>query len=233
MFSIIDRDGEECAVLNPEYRKKVAKQKYNLLLERSGIPEFYWDIEFSDYKGDDSRDNLNKAIHYAENISDPKFNHIHLYCYGNNNAQKTAVACNVGKEIIKQGLSVKFILAGNLIDKLIKVQGYTINEDIEYELKRIRNSNVVIIDDIFDTNKSILWKNPDSASLVLTAWDNFLRDLVASKVKIILTSNIPTDTINKKFGESIYHLIDRNFISLGFYDDIKTFRKKKFDNLFE
>ena len=233
MYKFVDIEGEEYAFIDSKYKKELAKKKYEYLLQKSEIPKFYWTIEFSDYKGENSKDNLEKVIQYAKNINDKKFDHVHLYLYGNNNSQKTAIACNVGKEAIKKGLNVKFILAGSLIDKLIKVQGYSYIEEVEDEIKKIKNSDVLIIDDIFDPNKSILWKNPDSASLVLTAWDMFIREMVSSNTKMILTSNIAIDIIPKKFGESIYHLIDRNFICLSFFDDIKTYRKKKFDNLFD
>jgi hypothetical protein len=147
--------------------------------------------------------------------------------------QKTAIACNVGKEAIRQGYSVKFILAGVLIEKLMKIQGFSYNEEIEDEIKKLKNYGMIIIDDIFDTNKSILWKNPDSASLIITAWDIFLREIVSSGNKVVLTSNIPVNLIENKFGSSMYHLIDRNFICLGFFDDVKSYKKRKFDNLFK
>lgn len=224
---------DEYASLDPSYLKELRKKKYEYFLKESNIPNFYWNIEFKDYKGDLSKDAVNKVIYYAQNLGAEKFKHVHLYLYGENNSQKTAIACNVGKEAMGQGYSVKFILAGSLIDKLMKVQGYSYYEDIESEISHLKNHDVIIIDDIFDTNKSILWKNPDSASLVITAWDNFLREMVSSKTKLILTSNIHVDGIEKKFGTSLYHLIDRNFVGFGFFDDIKTYKKKKFNNLFK
>jgi len=232
MFKIFEKDGEEYASLDPKYKKQIIQKRYEYLLVQSNIPRFYWDIEFKDYKGENSKSNLEKVIFYAKNFKDKKFNHVHLYLYGANNSQKTAIACNIAKEIIKQGYSTKFILAGSLIDKLIKLQGYSFNEEIYNEINVLKQCDAIIIDDIFDQSKSVFWSKPESASLIITAWDSFLREIVSSPTKLILTSNIPIDMIAKKFGESLYHLIDRNFICLGFFDDVKIHRKKRFDNLF-
>ena len=125
---------------------------------------------------------------------------------------------------------VKFIFASELIDLIMKTQGYGYKEDIEFQLKNILNSDLLIIDDIFDEAKGTYWKsNPD---LVIGAWDKFLRRQLSEEKRIILTSNTTMTTIQKKFGESLYELISRNFYDLQFTKKIKDEkRKKKFDNL--
>lgn len=232
MFKILEKNGEEYAYVDPKYKKKMVEKKYEYLLNLSGIPRFYWDIEFSDYKGKNSLKEVEKLIYYAKNFNDKKFKYVHLYLWGINNSQKTALACNVGKEILKQGYDVKFTLAGVLIDKLMKLQGYGYQEELENEIKKLKQAKVLIIDDIFDSAKSILWSKSDSADLIITAWDSFLRGIISSNTKLILTSNEPVNVLQTKFKKSIYHLIDRNFISIALQDDVKVFRKKSFENLF-
>lgn len=176
-----------------------------------------------------------KKIKYFNNKKDvydftiPKYHNFYSNGFISHN---TALACNVGKKIIKQGYKVKFLLASVLIDKLMKLQGFGYNREIDNEIKDIKKCDIIIIDDIFDQTKSILWSKPESSSLIITAWDSFLRELVSSSTKLILTSNIPVNMIEKKFGISLFNLIDRNFICLGFFDDVKIHRKKSFDNLF-
>lgn len=233
-FIFITIDGEEHASFNPKYKESISNKKYQYLLKKSNIPEFYWGIEFSDYIGDISITNLDKAKQYSKKCFNKEFNHIHLYLYGKENStQKTAVAINVGKEVMRKGYSVQFLLASTLINKLLKVQGYAINEDIENYIDNLKQSDMLIIDDIFDNQKSIMWNKPESSALIISAWDMFLRDIVVSSTKVVMTSNVPIDMIKEKFGESMFHLMDRNFISLGFYDAVKEHRKRKFDNIFE
>lgn len=232
-FDYIEEDGITYATLNKRYKSSLQYKRYVVYLKASGIPNFYWDINFCNYQGRRSKDSLRKAQYYSKNFNDEKFNYIHLYLVGINNSQKTAIACNIGKEAIKQDKKVQFVLAGALIDKLLKSQGFTINEEIESYIKKIKECDMLIIDDIFDEKKSIHWKSESGKALVLTAWDNFLREVVSSNTKIIMTSNIPIENIETKFGESMYHLIDRNFLCLSFYDSIKEIKKKKYENLFE
>ena len=232
-FNIIKNGhGEEIAVDNPEYKDYVLDKKYKFLLKNSGLPEYYWDINWKDYKGEKSKSSFDKAVQYSKRCFEDKFKHVHLYLYGNNSSQKTAVACNIAKEIIKQGKNVKFVLAGTLIDKLMKVQGFTINEEINNSLDKLRYCDILLIDDVFDISKSIHWKNAESNSLILTAWDSFLREILVSDTKVIMTSNIEIELIKEKYGESIYQLIDRNFVCFQFIDNIRAHRKKQFENLF-
>ena len=41
-----DENGNEWAVRNEAYWKNKALEKYHILLKRSGIPEFYWNIDW-------------------------------------------------------------------------------------------------------------------------------------------------------------------------------------------
>lgn len=228
------KDGEEYLIEDPHHKKNVTKKIYEILLKQSDIPSYYWDIEFKDYRGDKSKGAVERIIYYASHFHEEKFNYAHLYLYGENSGQKTALACNIGKEALRRGFTVKFILAGSLIDKLLKVQGFNYHEELEEELEKLKNHNVIIIDDIFDEKKSLLWSNKESSNIIISAWDIFLREVVSQeKKKLVLTSNIPIEMIQTKFGTSMYELIYRNFISLGCYDSIKQHKKQKFDNLFE
>lgn len=233
-FKILKSEtGEEYLTPDPVYKKHISKKIYDLLLKQSDIPSYYWNVEFKDYRGENSKEAVNRIIYYASHFDTEKFNHAHLYLYGENSSQKTALAVNVGKEALKKGFKVKFILAGSLIDKLLKVQGFNYHEDLEEELRKLKENKIIIIDDIFDPAKSLMWNNKESANIIISAWDQFLREMVSSKTKLVLTSNVPIEAIETKFGKSMYELIYRNFVALGLFDSIKQHKKKMFDNLFE
>jgi DNA replication protein DnaC len=226
-------DGIIYASLNPRYKNLIAQKKYEFLLKESGVPEFYWDIHFENYRGTRSIDSVEKLKKFSLDLDNPKFNHVHFYLFGINSSQKTSMGCCVLKEAMRKGKTCKFVLAGDLIDKLLKSQGFSVSEDIENYIRNLREADIILIDDAFDPSKSLMWSRPESANLVITAWDIFLRSMITSSTKIIMTSNVPIENIKEKFGESMFHLIDRNFVQLPFYDSYKELRKKKFDNLFD
>jgi DNA replication protein DnaC len=226
-----DKDGNEYTIENPIYREKIQNEKFKFFLEKSGIPSFYWNINFKDYKGDKTAKEIRQIIHYAENCHKEKCNHVHLYLYGNFGCQKTALSCNVLKQGIKNGLRVKFILAGTLISYLLKVQGFSKDEDIEIKLKELKECNLLVIDDIGDINKSVYWKN--SNNLVIAAWDSFLREVLSSDTKVIMTSNFDITIFKQYFGESLYELIDRNFAQIHLTQSVKSVRKLNVNKIFE
>lgn len=229
-----DKDGNEWAIKNESYWKQKALEKFKILLKRSGIPEFYWNIEWKDYKGDLSKDNLEKCIKYANEFYTSKFNHVHLYLWSEmNGSQKTACACNIGKDAIRQGYKVKFVLAGTLIDMLMKNNGFNFNEETYKQLQEFKEQDILIIDDAFSPDKSLIWKSSTNNNIIISEWDRFLRELVSSNVKIIVTSNMTIDRIKELYSESLFELIDRNFVVMLFQDSIKKYKKKQFDKLWE
>lgn len=229
---ITKREGSERVLYrNEAYWKDIEKQRYDILLKRSGIPNFYWTIGWKEYKGDLSKHNLKKVMQYSEECFTDKFEYVNLYLYSKeNSSQKTAVACNVGKDIIKQHKNVQFVLAGSLIDMLLKQSGFTHYPEIANELKKLKEADLLIIDDVFDTKKSVHWQN---SNITTSEWDRFLRELLVSRTKVVMTSNMTIDEIDKNYGKSMKELINRNFIDLEFKDSITKERKRKFDNLFD
>jgi DNA replication protein DnaC len=227
-----DADGTKVVTKNNSVWHNLLDKKYKLLLKKAEIPQFYWDINFSDYKGEDSRDSFIKIKKYSEYcFQESKFDYVNLYLYSiKNGSQKTALMCNVGKEAIKQGKKVQFVLAGTLIDRLIKNQGFNYNADIESYLSRLKTCDMILIDDIFDTKKSVQWANSD---LITAEWDRFLREMFVKNIKIVMTSNTPLTEISKKFGENIKNLIERNCIALQCNDMITQHRKSMFENLLD
>jgi DNA replication protein DnaC len=228
-----DKDGNEYFIENSEYRKKIQRERYDFFLKKSDIPSFYWNINFRDYKGDKSSKEIKQIVHYAENCHKEKFNHVHLYLYGNQGCQKTAGMCNVLKQGIRNGLKVKFILAGTLISYLLKVQGFSQDEDVETKLKELKQCDLLAIDDIGDINKSVYWTKSESKNLIISCWDTFLREVLSSNTKVIMTSNFDITIFKQYFGESLYELIDRNFAQIHLTQSVKSVRKLNVNKVFE
>ena len=220
-----DETGEVVATIDPVKTQELRKKKYEYFLKKSGIPEFYWDIDFNDYKGDKQSESFKKIKYYSENILNKEFKYVHLYLWGIQGTQKTALECNVLKEALKKGLKVKFILAGDLIDLLLKLQGFNYNEVLYEQAEDLKNNyDIIAIDDIGDIQKSLMWKG-DSKNIILSEWDRFLRKVLYNGTKIIMTSNFDVTIFKEYFGESIYAMIDRNFEKIQLIESVKDIRK--------
>lgn len=230
-------NGEILAFPNPEYEMWKSKKLYDIYIKESGIPEFYHNIEFSDYKGTLSLSDVKKIKYIAQNINSNKFEDIYMYLYSEkNNSQKTAVACNFGKECIKQGKRVKFALFGDIVEALQKTSGFTTDYNYENYLKDIIGADIIILDDAFDKKKMLTYAK--SNDMILSTIDRFLRNLFGKQKVIVFTSNIPIEVLENedRLGVSLYKLLDRNItpeFRFHLRDDITIERKSRLFNIFD
>ena len=232
-FILKEIDGEMCAIPNPVFEKEKAQKSYDLFLKKSGIPSFYWNIDFKDYQGNKESKQFKSVEYYAQNLKNPLLAHAHLYLHGLNSSQKTALAINVLKEGIRQKLKVHFTLAGTLIAKLMKVQGFKEDVEISNYLEMLKTCDVICIDDAFDPDKSLMWKKSDNKNMIVSEWDTFLRELISSNTKIILTSNFNLEIIDQYYSKSIHELVERNFAVLEFTESVKAHRKSMVTDIFK
>lgn len=217
-------DGEEYLYESLDEVREKQKAKYDLYLKKSNIPEFYWNINFEDYKGNKESKEFKDIVYYANNFHTEEFNHVHLFLFGNHSTQKSALMYNIGKTALKNGLKVKSILAGTLIDKLMKLQGFNYIEELYKKVIELKQVDLLLIDDFGDIEKSLMWSSSNK-SIILTEWDKFLREVLASKTKIVMTSNYDKENIGQVFGKSLCELIDRNFYAVQLTESIKEIRQ--------
>jgi DNA replication protein DnaC len=232
MLEYTEQDGEIYVSESEESIREKRKLRYEYFLKASGIPQFYHNINFEDYEGDRENKEYLHLLHYAKNCHKKEFDHIHLFIYGLHSTQKSALAYNIGKEAIKNGLKVKSILAGTLIDKLMKLQGFNYIEEIYQEVKDLKSCDLLIIDDFGDIDKAMHW-NGANKNLIISEWDRFLREVLASNTKIVTTSNYDKNNIGQHFGKSILELIDRNFFPVHLIESIKATRQYNVAKVFE
>lgn len=226
-------EGELVAIDNPEAVKEMTEKRYRYFLEKSGIPVSYYDIEFEDYQGDKNSESFRKIKYYADNCDKKEFDQVSLFIHGINTTQKTTLACNVLKEAIRKGLKVKFVLAGVLINKLMKLQGFNTDFELNNYINDLKDCDMILIDDCWDPKKSLLYKNDESNSFIISEWDIFFRDVLANKTKIISTSNFKKDVIQQYYGKSLYELVDRNFVDIECTDSIMNERVDYMSGLFD
>ena len=227
-YNYIEKDGITYARSSDEYERDTIRKKYDYFLLLSGIPTEYYTLSFNDYVGNKSQDSLSKCIQYSDKCGEDKFANINLYLSGTYGTQKTTVLCNIGKEFIKHGYKAKFVYASELIDYLMKNQGYSYNEELQAKIDSYMMCDLLLIDDF---GKGTYWKNnPD---LIIEAWDKFLRRIISENKRIVMTSNYSLSYIKEHYGESLYMLLHRNFEELVFYDSVHDVSRKKFEGLWE
>jgi DNA replication protein DnaC len=229
----VKENGFDYAEINPEYEKKLTDFQYSLALKGSGIPPFYWDINFEDYEGDKNNISYRKMLHYSKNFEKPEFKYAHLFCYGVHSTQKTALAVNILKEAIRKGYKTNFILAGKLLKILRGLESYNIENEYKYIINDLLKSDILLIDDCFDPDKSLMWKKSENKNLIISCWDEFFRDIIVSDTKLILTSNFNIESIKEYYGQSLYELIDRNFVAVEFTESVKAKRKSIVKDIFK
>lgn len=216
-------DGEEKAYLNPEYSKHIQNVKYDFYLKDSGIPVDYWKFEYEHCGlGSNSRV-ISICKNYIKRVKQGTLKN--LYLYGVNSTGKTTAMCCIGKDAIREGLKVKFILSDDLIDLLQKTSGYSYHEEKENEKSKLLNSDLVLIDEVFDSSKSLMWKG-ESKNLIVSQIDAFFRHLISNNKRIVTTSNIFKERIASDYSTSLFELVDRNFQELKFTESVKELRQK-------
>lgn len=226
IYETNDQTDETIVKINPKFDKERKHTRYEILRKFSDIPALYDNLDFNTIKTQFtiSTDSLQKCIKYSEQCSSEKFKNVSLYLWGPNTTAKTTVACAIGREFMRNGLYVKFVLAGNLISYLMSTQGF--NKDVESDrfLKEFDKCDLIIIDDAFDSDKALLWQSANKG-MIVQEWDRFYRHYISLGTRFIVTSNKKPDYIGVDFSKSLLELIDRNFAIFEFADNIKHVRK--------
>jgi len=202
------------------------KRKLEITLNKASIPyDYIKDYHMRKYIGRKSIDNLQKLKQYVDKFEE-KFFDKHIYFYGAMGTQKTTVAYWVGRELIKKGLSVKYVLMDQLIKDLQK-QGW---ED-EVDISQYSSVDCLIIDRAFMADQVTLYKSGYQIPFL----DNFLRQRMDQEQKsTIFISNNEIDNIaSNGFGKDIEDLVRRKikpFNSLFYFLDHYT-QKDDFDTI--
>jgi DNA replication protein DnaC len=183
-------------------------------LIRSGINIKDWNYDISNYIGQDVNQNIIKLKKYINDF-DIKFKNINLYLWSKlNSTQKTTLAKWIGINLIKKSKEVYFISMNDLVESITKV---IMTDEIKEFNNKLLNSDVLIIDDVFDRNKA----KPYSTGFQISYLDSFLRKRLEQIYKAtIFTSNLNVEEIDNVWGISIQELVKRNVEVMEFNDHI-------------
>lgn len=213
---------------HPTWQKKLQQNRFKYYLKKSNIPEDYYLLDFDSFAWKHSKGSVEDCKYWAENLTKTevkKLTNMNLYLYGTNTTGKTTIQCAIGKTAIKLGLKVRFMLAGDLIGHLMKTGSFTKDVEAQKAIADITSADVILIDDVFDPNKSILW-NTENKTLIIAKWDTFFRNLLSQKKKVVLTSNMQISEVQSSYGKSLFELLQRWFMPISLSDSVKNIRRK-------
>ncbi len=223
IYKLNKRTKEEYSVPCPYCKDIISQKQIYTKMKKAEIPDIYYDYEFSIIPLPEQETIVPVLKQYIEQfklMSTQGFASS-LYLGGPRTTSKTTCSCIIGKELLKQDVNVKFILAGDLINLLLKGSGYEKDKDIHSMIADYKYAEFLIIDDIFDVCKGIFWNNDTSRALILTEWDLFLRYRLSHGLRIVVTSNFSMKDIHIKFGENLQKLFNRNFKEFKFSTNIE------------
>lgn len=216
-------NGEEYAIPNPEWLKHAREVRFDYFLQSSGIPETYWTLEFSDLSfGENER----PTAYCSQYVTKLKYGvKKNLMIYGNQVTGRTTALTNIGKVALKEGLNVKYIKSSNLYKLISDSTDFNaeVKESACFQLKEIMKNDLLLIDDLFDPERNLMWKS-ESRSIINQAWYNFLSDYL-SKGNICFTTSVMKERIANDYSNSLYNLVDTNFRVVEFKESVREKRK--------
>lgn len=211
-------DGEIYLVKTKEWKDAQDRAMFSSRFGQTGLPQHVKDLSFADYIGS-SRVIPRKLTKYVKDF-DKTFHRIHLYFWSHDNGtQKTTMASVVGKELLKQGKTVRFILMGDLLSMLSDLER---KEESQVRRADLLGCDFLIIDDSFDKMKATIYRSGFQISFL----DIFLRErLEVTKKATCFTSNFSLDEIDEEvFGRSLKKLMKRSIIDPFEFDTLYSDR---------
>lgn len=206
-------NGNKCSCL---IQKEVARLFYQSNLSENIINEnfdqfrldFYPDEK--DENGISPRENMKeiylKCLRYVKDFDNHNYS---LLFIGSPGLGKTFLCNSIAQELIKQGKSVIYHVAPELIDLVRKYKFDFENEDNNSSaLNEIYNCDLLIIDDL-GTELPTQFSN-----LVIY---NILNKRLLNNKKLIISTNLNTDEIMKNYSERIYSRLFGNLSMYKFY----------------
>lgn len=202
-----------------ETKLKILLDKANIPIKLSSNPEAVTLLDYSiekDYVGDDKQGNIVKIGKYLKRFEE-KYSSLNLYFEGKHSTQKSTLARYIGKELLKQGKSVRYILTDNLVRMVLDSQR---DDDLKIEVNKIMNVDCLILDE-FSTDKVTVYKSAYQIPFLTS----FLKTRIETlRLSTIFCSNSPIDTLEKGFDTAIQRLISREVLdhSMQFTDNFES-----------
>lgn len=203
-ISTVDKDGYEKYIECDCHIKWRKDRDLSLKLSTSGLSQTDYEYDINTYVGTKSIGEVEKLKKLAFNFEDFKAEAVYLY--GDNGTQKTTLAKWVGCQLLSQGHTVQYVLMQNLIKALTILD----DEEREDKVRKYYDSDLLIIDEVFDKNKVTLYKS----NFQIPFLDQFIRDRLDSHRKAIMfvSNKTVAQIADEGFGMSIQDFVQRKTI---------------------
>lgn len=192
------------------HKKYVQEEVLRINSEKSGI--WYVDYDVSQYVGTKSLANVEKLKAFVSRFKEPKFSSSVLYLYGPNGTQKTTLAQWMGLNLLRDKVSVRYLLMQHLIT-LLKDKDFETDEAVLDEIEALKNIDCLIIDEAFNPTSVTLYKSGYQLPFLV----QFLKDRVESRRKgvVFVSNKAPTEISKSGFGDTVESFIVRNTVPQG------------------
>ena len=187
------------------------------------------DYNFEDYKGTESLEDVRALEEFANHFD--KYNYkTMLYIYGKNGTQKTTMAMAAGKKIVENGFKVQYVLMNNLLTSLVTDFDSEDQSAKDLFIKKCNDCDLLIIDEAFDKEKSVIYKSGYQVPFL----DTFLRNRfeIDKKSIMFISNHQPEEISSQGFSGSLQNLVERNTKkSLLIFKDVYADNMNKIDRL--
>lgn len=195
---------------------------------RAGIPIKYWSLDISIFP--DTTTGVPEIKKYLSKLKMAYEEGQGVFAYGKNGNGKTLSACEIGKEAIRQGYSVRFTFLGEIISAFMNSMYDAQKRD---KLRQdILSVDFLILDDI---DKAYISENSKYVNSIL---DTLFRSRVQNCLPVIMTANktikdILSSNSEEVFSKSLLSLFDESLLPILFFgadkrSELKAEARKRF-----
>lgn len=198
------------------FKKEIDEKMLVYKMHEAGLTDKEIEYDISMYKGEKSLDTIESIKKFVD-VFEEKGKNIHLFMYGNASCQKTTVSKWMIKELVKKGISCKYILMNNLLNDVIIGSKFAENkEDALFNFNSYLKCDFLVVDESFAKDRVTIYKSGYQISYI----DQFLRErLETLKKSTLFISNYTIESIQSQgFNSYIQEIIFRNCHVLEFKD---------------
>jgi DNA replication protein DnaC len=216
---VTEIESTECECLT-KYNGYERLWKY---LASKGVLSKYIDYDVSEYYGDKSKSSIQGISNLFNAWYKGEVPNFQLYLSGKQSTQKTSVASYFVKDASLHGKSVRYLTMYGLLE-LLKSKTFDADNEKNWVLDDAKSSDVLFIDDSFDTEKIYF---PPKKGFIKSLLLNFLSDRISNIKSNVYISRIKRTDIDSSFGNSVMGILSDNCVEIFLEDVIPSALRNK------
>lgn len=198
---------------------KEEREAFERRLQRANTPKRYQMATFDNLNKwgipPDIRAPYDQSVQYALHFPENKKAGVGMLFSGSVGRMKTTMAVAVLQEVIRQGFSGYFISMPELMDQMITMAKFNLEELRKFQ-ERIQTTSLLVLDD-FGAEYSSNW--------VLNKVDAIITRRYNAMLPVIITTNLTNGAIKERYVERVYDRLKQTSILIT--DGGESLRKAK------